>query len=109
VVYALQAELAFSTAARRDAVLADINSQIASRPRWGESTATAAAVSAGANGIVLELRFTSRADADAVRARIESFASGQRLPLAGSVLRAHDCSHDAANPSPCVGVTTRAW
>ena len=109
MVYAMQAELAFSTAARRDAVLADINSQIASRPRWGQSTAVASAVTAGANGILLELRFTSRADLDAVKARIESFATGQRSPLAGSFIDIHDCTHDAANPQPCSGVTRRVW
>ena len=109
MVYAMLGELAFSTAARRDAVLADINSQIANRPRWGTSTATAAAVTAGANGILLELRFTSQADLAAVKARIESFATGVRLPLAGSFMRTHDCTHDAKNPGPCTGVTTRMW
>lgn len=109
MVYCIQGELAFSTAARRDAVLADINQQIATKPRFGDSTAVAASVTAGANGIVLELRFSAKADLDTLKARIESFATGGRLPLAGSFVKTHDCTHDAVNPAPCTSVVLREW
>lgn len=109
MVYAMQGSLAFSTAARRDQVLADLNSQIASREQWGTSTARAEALEIGQHGLIVDARFTSRASVDSLKARIESFATGQRLPLAGSFIDVHDCTHDAANPAPCSGVTRRVW
>jgi hypothetical protein len=101
VVYCAQAALAFSTAARRDAVLTDIQTRILGRPRWAASAeeVTAADLSeripGGTNGItVTGLRFTNRADADDLLNRIRAFAVGQRLPLAGSWVEVHDCPHD---------------
>ena len=109
MVYAIQGLLAFSTVQRRDQVLSDIQSQIATRERWGESTAVAAALDIGANGIVVDLRFISQADQASIKARIDAFATGQRAPLTGSYIDTHDCTHDAANPAPCSGVTRRVW
>lgn len=108
VVYCVQAELAFATAAVRDAVLADITARIGSRPRWRETTAQATALDIGAHGIVVETRFTSKADQADLLARVEAFATGARQPLPGSSLRLHDCPHDGGGV-PCSGVTARTW
>lgn len=109
MVYAVQGELAFSNAVRRNTILTGINAFILTRTRWGTSTATAQPVEPGANGILLDMRFMTRLDADAFRAYIELTCTGQNKPLAGSYMRSHDCRHDAANPQPCTGLTTRMW
>jgi hypothetical protein len=108
VVYCVQAELAFSSSARRNSVLSDIESRISTRERWGVDVIQMAPLRSGANGIRLELRFTSRLDADDLMARIESFATGQRRPLAGSWLTVHNCTHDSA-ASACVPDARRDW
>lgn len=108
MVYCVQAELAFSTAARRDQVLADIQSGIATLATWDGTTLRADAVTAGQFGIVLEVRFTTRAAQQSIIARIEAFAQGQRRPLAGSLYVFHDCAHDEGN-GRCGGVTRKVW
>ncbi len=109
MVYALTGDMAFSSAKHRDAVLADINATIATRTRWGTSRVQPTATSSAPHGILLELRFVTRADMSATRDRIVSHAKGQRLPLAGSVLISHDCRHDSSTPQPCSGVVTKVW
>lgn len=108
MVYAVNALIAFSTTARRDAVLADMQSRIAGKPRWGVEIIEAAASHYGADGIRLELRFTSQADADDLKARIEAFATGARLPQPGSWLRVHSCTHDEATNN-CALIAERVW
>src|SRR5688500_14183826 len=112
MIFALRAELAFSTAARRDAVLADIQAQIANRARWGvddlRATALEFAGQPQPNGIYAELRFTTRADQESLRARIDAFATGTRAPLSGSTATLHDCDHD--NPAAACAITVqRVW
>lgn len=109
MVYAIQAELAFSTAGRRDQVLADLTSQLTSHARWVGSTVIASPVTAGPNGLVLDVRFITQASQSSIQARIDTFATGPRLPLTGSFLRTHDCTHDSPNPEPCVGLMQRDW
>lgn len=109
MVYCVQAELAFSTAARRDTVLSNLQAFVGSRGRWQTEPEYLIAVptTVGVNGISLEFRFTTRADADAVKARVESVASGVNAPLIGSTLRVHDCPHDVG--APCDPGTLRTW
>lgn len=109
MVYCAQIRAAFTTAARRDAVLADIQSNILTKPRWAGSAAVVAPddlssdIPGGEFGLVVDdLRFTARADADALRSRVQTFATGQRAPLPGSWLAVHDCPHDETPPRPCV-------
>ncbi len=108
MVYHACAVLAFSTAARRDAVLADVQSRIANRPRWGTTTVVAMALEIGEHGLVIDTRFTSKADQSDLMSRVEAFATGARLPLAGSEVRLHDCTHDES-PQPCVSGAVRVW
>ncbi len=108
MVFCAQASLAFSSAARRDAVLADLETQLAGKQKWGEEILTASAVEAGADGLVLSVRFTSRLDAEALFARVNTFATGQRQPLVKSWQLLHDCSHDG-EVVPCVGAERRDW
>lgn len=115
MVYCVAATLAFTSAARRDAVLADLQSRIEGRPRWGIDVLRASTVYLGAsktknvNGIIASLRFSSRADQEQLKTRPESFATGQRAPVAGSYIALHDCSHDEASPVECVELARRTW
>lgn len=99
---------AFSSAGRRDTILADIQSRAASKQRWGVDVAVAVPTRMGANGLYAELRFVSSADAEELRARVESFATGVRTPLAGSYLIVHNCTHDEGTDD-CAVVATRTW
>ncbi len=108
MVYCAQAQLAFSSAARRNDVLTDLQTQLAGKQKWGEQILAAAAVKAGANGLALSVRFTSRADAEALFARVNTFATGTRLPLVQSFMLLHNCSHDGV-ASPCVPAERKDW
>jgi hypothetical protein len=108
MVYCILAELAFSSSARRQAVLDDIVARIAGRERWGVEQVEAAVRKDGAVAIKMQLRFVSRLDADDLMARIDAFAVGQRTPLAGSWITVHNCSHDGA-PQECVPDARRDW
>ena len=108
MVYGLQGSLAFSSAARRDAVLSDMQTRISSKPRWDVDVLQVASGRQGVNAITVSLRFTVRADADDLSARVQSFATGQRAPLPGSWLTVHDCTHDEGTDD-CVIVARRDW
>ena len=83
---------------------------LATRLTFGNLLVVATAeLAMGANGLLIDVRMRNAHDADALIARIESFATGQRLPLVGSFIDIHDCTHDAADPAPCSGVTRRVW
>ena len=107
-MYCAQAQLAFSTVARRDVVLADMEARVAGRPRWDVDVLEPAVFRHGEHGIRVELRFVSRLDADDLLARVEGFATGVRTPLAGSWMTVHDCSHDEAT-NACAVVSRRDW
>lgn len=109
MVFCVMAELSFSTAARRDTVLADIQARIVGRPRWDVDHIEATTDKAGNPAIHLELRFTSRLDQEDLNSRIRNFATGQRAPLAGSWLRIHDCNHDEADVQLCTVAAERVW
>ena len=108
MVYGVTALLAFSSATRRDSVRDAITTRIVGRPRWSVDEIEAAANRIGPNGLRVCLRFVSRADADDLKARVESFSTGQRTPLAGSWLLVHDCTHDEGT-NECTVVASRTW
>lgn len=110
MVYCVQVLAAFSTAARRDTVLADIEARIAGKPRWSVDLLEAGDLRPrlGQHGFRVELRFVSRVDADDLRARIEGFATGSRAPLAGSYLVLHDCTHDEGR-NVCLVIARKDW
>lgn len=107
MVFCLQADLVFSNATRRDDVLADMQSQINQRPRWGDSVATGYTTPAAQPAITVESRFTARTDLDSLTARLESFATGPRRPDAGSWYAVHDCGHDTV--VSCPTPARRVW
>lgn len=98
MIYALQANLSFTTANRRNTVKSAIDNQIATRPRFGNATSVAG-TDAGRFTLAVEARFTSEADRDAALAQLESSARAQTA--VGRIQR-HQCTHDAVTPAPCV-------
>lgn len=108
MVYCVNGTISFSTAARRDAVLADMQARIVGKQRWGIEVLSASGSRVGPNGINVELRFSSQADADDLRARLEAFATGVRVPAAGSWLRVSSCTHDEGSNS-CVVLAEKVW
>lgn len=108
MVFCAQMRAAFSSAARRDSVLADIL-QFANKPRFQASATRIEAVDlsdtipGGNNGLIVEdLRFLTRQDAQFLLDGVRSSATGVRTPLAGSWVAIHDCSHDETTPVGCV-------
>lgn len=108
MVYCVQLQAAFTSAARRDAVLADIQTWIAGKSRWSVDVLQAVPLRFGANGIQVELRFTSQADADGLKTRVESFATGVRTPIPESWVRVHTCTHDEGT-NTCNAIVQRLW
>lgn len=111
MVYAAHMRAAFSTAARRDQILSDIQNRFLGKPRWdADATVCVAAdlrgvekgITDGQFGIIFDCTFTARQDADELLARVQAFATGQRQPVAGSWLAIHDCDHDTEDAPPCV-------
>lgn len=109
-VYCLQIRASFSTAARRDNVLAAIQARISGKPRWGVDVLDVADLrpARGVNGLVADLRFATRADEEDVRTRVETVATGVNAPTAGSYLILHDCSHDEAT-DVCTVTYRKDW
>ena len=108
MVYAIQGELAFNTAARRNTILAAIQNRIAARPRWGIDVLEARDLKIGANGILLELRFNAPSDRDDLSTFVQSQATGPNAPVAGSWLSIHPCPHDE-DQGACVATVARTW
>lgn len=107
-VFCLNATLAFSTAGRRDTVLSDLQSRVVGKQKWGVEVISASGSRVGPNGITVEIRFISRLDVDDLMARLESFATGVRAPLAGSWVRVSSCTHDE-DSNTCVLLAERVW
>lgn len=109
MVYCFRAELVFSTANRRDAVYADIETRIAGKPKFSDLVLVAQPTEfTGEPSILAAFRFSSRADLDDLAARIESFATGQRTPRPGSWYELHECPHDG-DAAPCATEPPRVW
>ena len=108
MVYCVQIQVAFSTAAHRDTVLSAMETRIAGKPRWSVDVLETASFRFGANGLMAELRFVSSANADDLKARLEAVAISAVTPLAGSWVRVHTCTHDEAT-NLCTVVAERIW
>ena len=109
MVYALQAQLAFATEARRDNVATAVETRIAGKPRFGLDYLSRQPVNDDPWGLIVELRFTSRADQEDLQARIDAVATGANAPLAGSYVRIHDCPHDETEAAACEIAAERTW
>lgn len=108
MVSCLIAELAFTSVARRDAVLTQLTNRVVDRACWGDSRIEASTTMAGAPAIRLELRFINALDEEDLRNTIEAQATGVRTPMAGSWYETHSCRHDEGVGS-CVADPRRVW
>lgn len=108
MVYGVQARLALSTPQRRNQVVNAITARIEGKQRLGADLIQGAAARVGPNALTLELRFIGPLDADDLRAHLESTLTGQLLPLAGSWLRVHACTHDEGL-NVCTATFERVW
>jgi hypothetical protein len=106
MVYCINAELAFATAAANDLIFANLVAGITSPLRFGAEQFQKAATRFGPNGIYIIMRFRDRDDATAFRDLIEAQAL-VRAPRPGSFYRIHDCSHDGQGS--CTAGTRREW
>ena len=110
MVYASQALLSYSTAVRRDEAQAFISNDHGSKQKWGPVTNQAITDEAGNPAVSVEIRFTSKADSVDLMNKVIAQATGARLPLPGSWMTIHDCSHDPAQADvPCVIETRHTW
>jgi len=108
MVYCVQAELLFATEARRDLVADAVETRIAGRARFAVDVVTRLPRTDEGFGLIVELRFTSRADQADLDSHVQSFATGARAPLPGSRIWIHDCSSSEATV-PCVITSERTW
>lgn len=107
MVYAVQADLAFSTAKIRDQVLANIRQKVNASSTWDGVVLAAEAGSVGPHGIRADVRFMQRTAQADLLTSVNSFAVGARAPLKGSSVESHDCGHDEGKP--CTNVTRKVW
>ncbi len=108
--YCVQAHLIFNNAVRRDAVLADAQTRVLGKQRWGVERLEAGRSKSGGPAINIELRFAAKADSEDLKARIEAFATGQFQPQPGSWVHIHDCNHDEGDDlPPCVIESKITW
>ena len=105
MIFCFNAEVAFTTAARRNQVLNAMDSNRQQKVQYGITQLEGRANKIGPNGIYAILRFPSLADRDDFIAQMLAFAVGQFLPIAGSWYRVHDCVHDQGTSCPPGTVT----
>ncbi len=108
MVFCVQASLAFTSAQRRNQALTQIQNRVAGKQRFGLDVLSATSARLGANALQVEYRFVAEADAVDLRTFAESTLTGQLLPLAGSFIRVHSCSHDEAT-NVCTVTYSRSW
>lgn len=99
MVFAVTAEIAFSTAQRRNQALNSIQNYMALHPeRFGPTDVRAVATDFGPNSIALDVRFLDKTTANEL---ISSFST--LTQIVGGYYESHDCPHDSVDPDPCVG------
>lgn len=115
MVFAVYAEMAFSTTARRDEIRTKVEDYIASDPdRWDQTTVVSGPLELGGveqpNGLLVDVRYRTQASQQAVQERAEGAWTGSPSgrPLAGSFVALHPCPHDEANPTSCAHTVTRS-
>ena len=111
MVYAIQAYVAFRSAARRDNAINWCQTRIPTENLWGPAVAQATDTTemGSSYGMSLLLRFTTAAARDTFwNDMIATFGGGANGPVTGSRASYHDCPHDEASPGPCVE-TERVW
>jgi hypothetical protein len=104
MVYAVQAFLKFGSTSARDQVKDDAETFTAEK--WGIERIESVEWE-GDPSLVIELRFESKVNQNALTNRLDQFLSGPLEPLSGSFVNWHDCPHDESTKScvPDDGVT----
>ena len=110
MVYAVVGTLYFSSAAKRDSALGQIRANTTGRNRWNASEESSLPYHDPSRpadfGLTLNVRFISKADADAIWAQTGGGNDANILP--GSFMQRHDCPHDG-DAGTCTPEATRAW
>lgn len=107
MVFAVQAVMAFRNAARRNAVSSNIQTRLAQDVPFGQVVRTDFTNEAGDASVVLEVRFSTRAEQESFWADLQAaVGTGVNGPVVGFGFRQiHDCPHDQPSPAPCVVAT----
>lgn len=97
MVFCFNAEVAFTSANRRNQVLNAMSANRQTKLRYGiDQMEATASNKVGPFGVYAIVRFLTVADRDEFVATMLAFAVGQFAPVAGSWYRLHDCLHDTA-------------
>jgi hypothetical protein len=96
VVYSVQARLRLS-ALKANITAQAIETFCSTRSKWGSPVVRRETDLQGNPVVVVNMRFTSKADQTAVANLLSTNADA----LSGSRVVVHACNHDKANPSPC--------
>lgn len=103
MVYCVQSQMGFRNAARRDTISQNIQTRLAQTTPWGEVVRQDITTESGDPGVILEVRFNTRAEQEAFwNDAITFVGTGINGPVSGSFMQRHDCPHDEQNPAPCV-------
>lgn len=94
MIYCFNAEVAFTSANRRNQVMNAMDANRQTKLVFGISQLDATLNKIGSFGIYAILRFPSLADRDDFVTQMLAFAVGQFAPIAGSWYRLHNCLHD---------------
>ena len=109
MVFCINSATAFTSANRRNQVIAQLEPDKNSKVRYGadqlEARDLSGKITGGQFGMLMILRFVNQADRDSFLAGLLAFAVGQFAPVAGSWYRLHDCLHDQGGSCPPGTVT----
>jgi hypothetical protein len=110
MVFCVQADLAFRNESRRNQISSNIQTRLAQTVPWGVVVRQDYAKDNGDPAVLLEVRFTTRAQQEAFwNDAIAAVGTGINGPVTGSSLTRHDCTHDEAQPQPCVIAERTDW
>jgi hypothetical protein len=105
MVYAVQGWFGFQNAARRDAVMQNVQTRLSTEVTWGETVTQALAPTPRQPdpSMLVEVRFATDAARDAFWTDVIAFmGTGVNGPVTGSYIQQHDCPHDEPDAPPCV-------
>ena len=107
MVYAVQGIFFFRNAARRDAVMQNVQTRLSTEITWGDTITMALPLGTPPRttdpGMSVDVRFTTDAARDSFWTDVIAFlGTGINGPTVSSYIQQHDCRHDEANPPECV-------
>lgn len=101
MVFSLQLQIPFGTVARRNTAITELQTEIATRSRWGVESIAPITSEAGDPVVLADLRFVSEGDNDIVEQWLRNRLTGVRTPRDGAWIQVHRCPHDESDPNPC--------